>query len=210
MKELLTKQEAIRLYRIMWLWIADETLRRKKKVYKEDYFREMEISIENRPFNDCYCCEYSEQFSGDCSNCPLDWKSEIDDLMCVSKYKDGDFKGLFGKWFNETDYKKCAELARDIANLPEKIINNDKRKVLITNGMSNDQILIITDAPIERLKQWCKEYVESIQNGKNIYFDDLKKEYYVNVIFDSEEEDDDDVDIIGFDEVYDLYDYYSE
>lgn len=76
--------------------------------------------------------------------------------------------------------------------------------------MSNDQMLIITDTPSERLKQWCKEYVESIQNGKNIYFDDLKKEYYVNVIFDSEEDDEDDVDIIGFDEVYDLYDYYSE
>ena len=119
MKEL-SKSEAIRLLIKMWNWIADETLRRKKKVYKEDYFREMEISIENRPFNDCYCCEYDKQHLNDCSNCPLDWKSEVDSFMCQDKYEMDDEKGLFSQWSREKNYKKAAELAREIANLEER------------------------------------------------------------------------------------------
>ena len=120
MKELLTKQEAIKNHRIMWLWIANETLKRKEKVYKEDYFREMEISIENRPFNDCYCCEYDFQYSDDCSNCPLDWKSKVDSFMCQDKYEMDDEKGLFEQWLDETDYKKASKLARRIAKLKER------------------------------------------------------------------------------------------
>lgn len=116
----LSKQEAIRLHRKMWLWIADKTLERKSIVGRFDYFREMGISVEDRPYDDCYCCEYDFQYSDDCSNCPLDWESETDDLMCVDKYEMDDDNGLLKKWSVETDYKKCAEFAREIANLSER------------------------------------------------------------------------------------------
>ncbi len=84
----------------------------------------------------------------------------------------------------------------------------NKRKILITSGMSNDVILIITDAPKKIIEEWCRNYNKELENGKNTYFDNLKKDYYVRILHDSETEiNNDDVDIIGYDEVYDLFDY---
>ena len=84
----------------------------------------------------------------------------------------------------------------------------NKRKILITSGMSNYVILIITDAPKKIIEEWCRNYNKELENGKNTYFDNLKKDYYVRILHDSETEiNNDDVDIIGYDEVYDLFDY---
>ncbi len=84
----------------------------------------------------------------------------------------------------------------------------DKRKVLITCGMSHDAMLIITDAPKEDIEEWCRQYNKDLEDGENHYFDSLKKNHYVLVLFDSEEnENSDDIDVIGYDESYDLYDY---
>lgn len=120
----LTKQEVIEKHRTMWLWIAKETLKRKKKVYKFDYFDEMEIPFEDRPQDLCYCCEYdSQKYKVEedfCKHCPLNWGSEIDKNDCCNKYELCDSKGLYLQWAREGDYKKCAELARDIANLEER------------------------------------------------------------------------------------------
>lgn len=81
-----------------------------------------------------------------------------------------------------------------------------KKKVLITAGMSGDAILIITNAPQNVIEEWCKNYNQEQENGENTYFDRLKKNYYVNVIFDSENGfSNDDIDIIGYDEIYDLF-----
>lgn len=122
----LTKQEAIEKHRMMWLWIADKTLKRKKNVCRFDYFREMGIGLwEDRPFLSSYCCEYDNQRKLEvgyriCAHCPLDWGSKVDSCMCMDKYEIDDNNGLLQKWIKEKDYKKCAELAREIANLPEK------------------------------------------------------------------------------------------
>lgn len=128
----LTKQEAIRLHRKMWNWIADETLRRKEKVWKSDYFREMNVDEDCIPLFTCYCCEYGDQkskfrrlvnrFVSKCTYCPLDWKYEADTLMCTFNLNPvmENEGGLFKKWDFETDYKKAAELAREIANLEER------------------------------------------------------------------------------------------
>ena len=92
----------------------------------------------------------------------------------------------------------------------------DKRKVLITNELSNDAMLIITDAPKKAVEQWCRNYVSEIEDGENTYFDSLEKNYYVKVLYDSEryageglESSKDDIDVIGYDEVYELYAYYE-
>ena len=86
-----------------------------------------------------------------------------------------------------------------------------KRKVLITSGMSHDTMLIITDAPKEDIENWCRQYNKDLENGESHYFDSLQDNYYVNVLFDSEEsEESDDIDVIGYDEVYDLFDYMPE
>lgn len=83
-----------------------------------------------------------------------------------------------------------------------------KRKVLITAGMSDDKMLIITDAPKKAIEEWCKNYNKEQENGENSYFDTLKKDYYVRVLHDSAlENDSDDIEVIGYDEVYDLFNY---
>jgi len=90
----------------------------------------------------------------------------------------------------------------------------DRRKVLFTNGMSSDRMIIITDAPKKEIEKWCCRYNESLENGtygKDVEpFDTLKSQYYVRILLDSEVDDIYDVDIIGYAETYDLADYYTE
>jgi hypothetical protein len=85
----------------------------------------------------------------------------------------------------------------------------DKRKVLFTSGMSADMQLIITDAPKEEIEKYCSRYVKSQEEGIWIEpFDTLKFKYYVKELHDSEmESNNDNVEIIGYDEVYCIYDY---
>lgn len=84
----------------------------------------------------------------------------------------------------------------------------DRRKVLFISGMSNDMFLIITDAPKEKIEEWCYNYNRELENGKNTFLDSLKVMHYVKLLHDSEmENSNEDIDIIGYDEVYDLDDY---
>lgn len=88
----------------------------------------------------------------------------------------------------------------------------DRRKVLFTSGMSNDMQLIITDASKEAIEKWCYRYNEALENGEWIEpFDILKTRYYVKELHDSEmENNNDNVEIIGYDEVYDLFNYCND
>lgn len=83
----------------------------------------------------------------------------------------------------------------------------ESRKILFTYGMSNDAMIIITDAPIEALENFCKQYNEDMENGVNFGFDRLKTQYYVKVLHDSEVDPHDDIEIIGYGESYDFNDY---
>lgn len=87
----------------------------------------------------------------------------------------------------------------------------DKRNVLITCGMYGDYILINTNASNYALEKWCIEYNKSLEDGENIYFDNLKKEYYVEILADSELDTniEDIVEQYGYDIVFDLMDYYD-
>lgn len=103
----LTKEEAIKRHRMMWNWIGDETLRLKQKVYKHSamgYFHWESIELS------CWCCEYDSQFAKEaCTNCPVHWPGGRD--RCCE---------LYNRWCHTFDYKKAADLAYQIANLPEK------------------------------------------------------------------------------------------
>ena len=84
----------------------------------------------------------------------------------------------------------------------------EQRNVLITNGMSSDMILIRTDAPKEAIERWCKSYSQELENGENTYLSSLQKNYYVEVLHDSELElNNDKVEAIGYEEVFDLNNY---
>ena len=89
---------------------------------------------------------------------------------------------------------------------------NDLKKVLFNYGMSSDCMLIITDAPAEAIENFCYKYNEDLENNINNYFNDLKKEFYVKILVDSEVDIflNDLVDIIGYDLTFDLADYIKE
>lgn len=85
-----------------------------------------------------------------------------------------------------------------------------KRKVLFTDGMSSDFLLIITDAPKSAIEDYCKHHNDMIENGGHFeMFDTLKSSYYVKELLDSEIDSPEDVDVIGYNEAYDFGAYYK-
>lgn len=116
----MTKQQAIEEHRKMWRWIAEETLKRKRTVEKIEYYYEYIKSEKLR--NLCWCCEYDYQFKTKCycEMCPIDFGVNAEEFMCGEEGSD------YLEWRNETDYTKCAELAIKIANLPERMFEDEK------------------------------------------------------------------------------------
>lgn len=113
----ITKSEAIANHRKMWNWIADETLRQERKVEKWEYFKANEIT--DIPYGECYCCEYvNNRNCADCSDCPIDWGGKYGSCTDINILNNE--KGLFSLWCDESDYIKSAELAKRIAELPER------------------------------------------------------------------------------------------
>lgn len=41
----------------------------------------------------------------------------------------------------------------------------ERRKVLFTDGMSDDFLLIITDAPKAAIEEYCRWHVRQMENG---------------------------------------------
>lgn len=137
----ITKEEAIRNHRAMWIWIAREIARRKRTVsivrYKEKYITEVMGLREDDVYLECFCCEYAankrkflEGSSGNmCKYCPVEWQSEASAFMCEHK-NETDFKARIkkGLWIRceimntrgRGDWKKQAKLAYKIAMLPER------------------------------------------------------------------------------------------
>lgn len=123
----LTKQQAIEKHRQMWNWIADETLKRKCKIIKMDYFNENLDKNEEPPLVSCYACQYSAEQRGIisfsenmCQFCPIDWHSDSSCTMCMDKDEHSFYNNTFAAWNETNDWKKAAELAREIAELPER------------------------------------------------------------------------------------------
>lgn len=107
----LTRERAIAEHRKMWNWIADETEKLKRKVEKSDYFNAM--GIDDIPDNECYCCEFNVYHPDYCDeHCIIDWGC---DKWCLNSY--------FKKWLFTYDWQEAARLARIIANLPERRID---------------------------------------------------------------------------------------
>lgn len=88
----------------------------------------------------------------------------------------------------------------------------ERRKVLFTYGMSNDFLLIITDAPKTAIEEYCQWHVEQMENGwKNCEtFAPLKAKYHVKELLDSEIDDSEDIELIGWNECYDFSNYHAE
>jgi len=84
----------------------------------------------------------------------------------------------------------------------------DKRKVLFTDGMSSDFLLIITDAPKEDIENYCRYHNKMMEAGGHFeMFGTLKAKYYVKELLDSEVDYLSDLDLLGYDESYDFSNY---
>lgn len=107
----LTKQQAIEGHRKMWNWIADEIERGKYVCI----IRELKFfyCIANNLIlrQNCFCCEYNSGYY-DCSRCPLDW---IETLHCCDNED-----SLYNRVKDADTWQEQADLARQIANLPER------------------------------------------------------------------------------------------
>ena len=133
------KDEAIRKHREMWNWIAEQyengdtvPVSRLKQDFIKKYYPYDSLK------SDCYCCMYAETVLGPqcggllniCERCPLEWPSNQKNLMCVYKTRRLMTDGLYGRIIYDTDpiiaaYKKAAIIAREIANLPERKIEEE-------------------------------------------------------------------------------------
>lgn len=95
----------------------------------------------------------------------------------------------------------------------------EKRKILFFDEVRNNAILMITDAPIEELKDLCR-FINDFNGKTDIieqYFKDFEKDWYAKILFNSKNEPyfiygeyENDIDIIGYDEAYNLSDYLAE
>ena len=120
----LTKEEAIRRHRMMWEWIADETLKRKECVDKFDAFEH--FGCDPCPvLSNCWCCEYCREVNtdGGCNHCPIIWPSHMGTMQCMDYYAPFSKNGLFVIWaiyVNRKDWRTAAYYALYISMLPER------------------------------------------------------------------------------------------
>lgn len=82
------------------------------------------------------------------------------------------------------------------------------KKILVTDGMSNDLMLFMTDAPMEKIIEFMIEVKKSLDSGNttNKLYDKFKKEWLFKVLLDSELETDtkEMARCIGWDRCFDL------
>lgn len=78
------------------------------------------------------------------------------------------------------------------------------RKILFTNGMSNDRLLVITDASNEEINNNIKIYQEN--NSESNLLDLFYAANYFKILCDSEIDPLECVEVIGYDKAFDLND----
>lgn len=106
----MTLTECIENHKEKWHWIANKTLKQRRKILEFEYFRENNITM---PILGSYCCTYdnltTEYKRDKCKYCPFVKNKPL------NPYDKHCFNGLYELWFFELNYIKCAELARAIA-----------------------------------------------------------------------------------------------
>lgn len=116
-REELTREEAIRRHRTMWNWLADQAEATGELHSKYGAFLALWPDEDWVPIAECWMCE----LAGDCydgSTCALVWPNG----RCAPYIGKGN-EYLFSDWvFAQCmgDTKEYINLAREIANLPER------------------------------------------------------------------------------------------
>ena len=116
-----TKDDYVGAFREMWIWIHEQTLKRRRKITEQDYFDYVKrvTGTELELNNNSFLCECNKKTrSGECTDCPVQWvdsnyKNAEKCVGCSSLYQD---------WTNckSDEYEKAALLAIQIAEVLEK------------------------------------------------------------------------------------------
>lgn len=147
------KKEYLEKHRKMWDWIADTTLSNKKSIKKLDYMEHIGISRfdDDRPRNNCYCCEFDRRFNMmikphredyiQCKYCPVKWYgNKRMFLRCEHRYSQymkyiclvHDHKN---DKLSDTKVKRIAGSARGIANISERRLVFLMKYIMILLGV---------------------------------------------------------------------------
>ena len=121
------REEAIKKHRAMWKWIAEQIVNEEhtKDIasLKSNYI-DMQGDTQKMYFhNNCYLCKYTDV---NCSRCPLLWPSDAFNYQCEYGYIG---EGLYFRCLDlngSDEWKLQAQLAYEIANLPERKMSNEK------------------------------------------------------------------------------------
>lgn len=128
------REEAIKKHRAMWNWIA-EVILNDERTRNIGMLKQMYIEMQGDDMlkmytrNNCYLCYYADI---NFTKCPLLWPSDATSFMCEYGLRILDYhfeEGLYSRCLNlyRTDkWKLQAELAYEIANLPERKMSNEK------------------------------------------------------------------------------------
>lgn len=122
-KEELSKEEAVRRHRELWNKIAELCT----GGFNVGMIKTMALNAlgyydsRDYPTNGCWACEYAINNAmylhrineGVCCFCPIKWKT----ALCHDKGGEYD---MWTRYILDRNYEKAAEMARVIANLPEK------------------------------------------------------------------------------------------
>lgn len=119
----MTREEALAGHRRLWNEIAD-MIESGVRFFTADEYKEdalFRIGETNEIETHCYCCHYAK---GNCHVCPVVWNNEdeSEDIMCDDYHENGDGEyAEFMKFIRKRDYPAAAQIARKIANLPERV-----------------------------------------------------------------------------------------
>lgn len=108
------KQWYVDQHRAMWNWIADQIEKSQKVKNINDLKKRWCKSHKVHPVHDCFSCEYDARVAlVQCKCCLFDWGVPRCEYSC----EDGYYGSCRYLYCND-DWKKQAELARKVANLP--------------------------------------------------------------------------------------------
>lgn len=116
----LTKEQAITEFRRMWKWIAEESLKQKRCVSKEEYLKRHEKFPHVK--NNSFICEYACQEKIACCNCPILWDcpSETCYNLGYSLIGGQENYSSYDMLVIQAKYEKYAFYANKISELPER------------------------------------------------------------------------------------------
>ena len=106
---------------------SDKSIRQKRELLQDYHESDIADVIEflneeeQELLFECYCCHYAK---GNCHVCPVVWngEDESNDVMCdnYNAIVAGEY-AEFKEFIYGRDYPAAAQMARKIANLPERV-----------------------------------------------------------------------------------------